>query len=132
MRRSVPTDAEGSARTRLPFALQGSIVLGILAVALIGVAWLLVNLELMPQAFYTAAPIAATAFGALWFLMALLQRRARGIIFAAAWLGAALSLLLAAQGVAQVGDTLIGLILIAVGVALVLRGLLMADVALDK
>lgn len=119
-------------RPRLPFTLQGSVVLGILAVMLIGAVWLLISLELMPKAFYTAAPVAATAFGVLWFLVMLVQRRAKGIIFAAAWLGGALSLLLASQDVAQVGDTLIGLVLIAVGVALVLRGLLMMNVTLNK
>jgi hypothetical protein len=134
-RRAAQPDAESALRRlipprpRLPFTLQGSVLLGILGVALLGVAWLLISLELMPSGFYTAAPVAASAFGALWFLTALLRRQARGIIFAAAWLGAALSLLLASQGIAEVGNTLIGLVLIAVGVALVLRGLLMSNVA---
>jgi peptidoglycan/LPS O-acetylase OafA/YrhL len=122
MRRLTPPKA------RLPFTLQGSVVLGILATALIGAVWLLLSLELMPAAFFTGAPIAATSFGVLWSLAALLRKRPRSFVFAAAWLGASLSLLLAAQGIAEVSHTLIGLVLIAVGVAMVLRGLLMADV----
>jgi len=134
-RRAAQPDAESAPRRlipprpRLPFTLQGSVLLGIFGLVLLGVAWLLISLELMPAGFYTVAPVAASAFGALWFLIALLRRQPRSIIFAAAWLGAALSLLLASQGIAEVGDTLIGLVLIAVGVALVLRGLLMSNVA---
>ncbi|MFN7210867.1 MAG: hypothetical protein ACK4P1_10830, partial [Aggregatilineales bacterium] len=129
--RAMPNDSENAARPPLPFTLQGSVVLGVLAVVLIGAIWLLIAFEALPEAFYAAAPVAAGVFGALWFLVALLRRHSRSILFAAAWLGASLSLLLAAQGIAEVGDTLIGLVLIAVGVALILRGLLMANVALN-
>lgn len=128
-RRAAQNESERATRARLPFALQGSVLLGVLGAVAIGAAWLLINLELMPEGFYTAAPVAIGAIGALWFVSALLRRRPRSILFAAAWLGAALSLLLASQGIAEVGNTLIGLVLIAVGVALVLRGLLMANVA---
>lgn len=130
-RRAAPNDSESASRPRLPFTLQGSVVLGVLVVVLIGLIWLLIAFEALPEEFYAAASVAAGVFGGLWFLAALLRRHSRSILFAAAWLGAALSLLLAAQGVAAVGDTLIGLVLIAVGVALILRGLLMANVALN-
>jgi hypothetical protein len=114
-------------RPRLPFTLQGSVLLGILAVIGLGVVWLLASFDMLPTMFVVAVPIAGAAFGALWFLTALVRRNPRGIVFSAAWLGAALSLLLAAQGVAAVGTTLIGLVFIAVGAALILRGLLMAN-----
>ncbi|MCE7947146.1 MAG: hypothetical protein DYG88_06930 [Chloroflexi bacterium CFX4] len=114
-------------RPRLPFTLQGSVLLGILAVIGLGVVWLLASFDILPTALVVAVPSAAAAFGALWFLAALVRRNPRGIVFSAAWLGGALSLLLAAQGIAAVGTTLIGLVFIAVGAALILRGLLMAN-----
>lgn len=140
-RRSAPTISEAAEapaesapprrltppRPRLPFTLQGSVLLGILAAIGVGVVWLLLSFDLLPSAFSVVGAIAAAAFGALWFLAALVRRNPRGIIFSAAWLGAALSLLLAAQGIAAVGTTLIGLVFITVGAALVLRGLLMAN-----
>ncbi len=130
-RRAAPNDSESASSPLLPFTLQGSVVLGVLVVVLIGAIWLLIALEALPEEFYAAASVAAGVVGVVWFLVALLRRHSRSILFAAAWLGASVSLLLAAQGIAEVGDTLIGLVLIAVGVALILRGLLMANVALN-
>ncbi len=124
---SVPPRRLTPPRPRLPFTLQGSVLLGILAVIGLGVVWLLLSFDMLPATFGVVMPIVAAAFGMLWFLAALVGRNPRGIIFSAAWLGAALSLLLAAQGIAAVGTTLIGLVFIAVGAALILRGLLMAN-----
>jgi hypothetical protein len=60
----------------------------------------------------------------LWFIFCLVRRRTRGLLGSAALLGVGISLLLAAQGIAPLGVTLIGLMLITSGASLLLRGLL--------
>ncbi len=61
----------------------------------------------------------------MWLILALRQRRVTPALGAAMLVGAGLSALLDTQGVAEWRDTMLGAVLIALGLGLVIRGLLL-------
>jgi uncharacterized membrane protein len=70
-------------------------------------------------------PVAVIAGALLWLLVALVQRRVAAFLGAAAVLGIGLSLLMDAQDIAPADDTLLGIVLVAVGLGIVIRGFLL-------
>lgn len=70
-------------------------------------------------------PAALIAFAVLWMLVALVRQRIPSFLGAAAVAGVGVSLLLDTQGVVPVEETLLGLILVAAGLGIVVRGFLL-------
>lgn len=112
------------AGARLPFEINLFWLLVVIALAAFAVGMALNNLGLLPTAILTTWPVVVLVLAALWFLAALIRRNPKALLGSTALLGAALSLLLAAQQIAPLGATLVGLVFISVGAGLLLRGLL--------
>jgi len=70
-------------------------------------------------------PAALIALAVLWMLVALVRQRIPSFLGGAAVAGAGVSLLLDTQGVVPVEETLLGLILVAAGLGVVVRGFLL-------
>ena len=73
-------------------------------------------------AWWPAVPLGVSA---LWMLIALVQRQVTSFLGGAALAGFGLSALLDAQDIAALGDTLLGTMLVAVGLGIVVRGFLL-------
>lgn len=134
LRRNRQTDDQETPELRrvtLPrrpsFHVAWDALLTILAVLLAGTAWLLSNFDLLPAEVPSLFPAFGAGFSLLWALISLIRRNPHTIIYSTALLGAAISLLLSAQGIAPIGTTLVGLTLISLGAGLILRGLLMPN-----
>lgn len=76
-------------------------------------------------------PLAILGGAAVWMLAALLRRRAAAFLGAAAVAGVGLSLLMDAQDIAQAQETLLGVVLVTVGLGIVVRGFLLRQQAFD-
>lgn len=61
----------------------------------------------------------------IWLLAALARRRVAAFLGAAAALGVGLSLLMDTQDIASLQDTMLGLVLVAIGLGIVIRGFLL-------
>lgn len=70
-------------------------------------------------------PAAFAALSLLWMLSALIRRQTASFLGGAALGGVAFSLLLEVRDIASVQDTLLGIVLIALGLGIVIRGLLL-------
>jgi hypothetical protein len=106
------------------------VLLAALGLLVAAVGLVLHNLDLLPEDVLRWWPLALLLPAALWFLGALFRRRPRGLLRSTAALGVAASLFLAAQNVAPVGATLVGVTFISVGAGLLLRGLLLRNQAM--
>lgn len=73
-------------------------------------------------AWWPAVPLAVAA---LWMLVALVRRQVTSFLGGAALAGFGLSALLDAQDIAALGDTLLGVVLVTVGLGIVVRGFLL-------
>ncbi len=67
-------------------------------------------------------PILALALAGLWMLLALIRRQVTSFLGGVTLAGVGLSALLDAQGVAVLRETLLGLILVSIGLGIVVRG----------
>ena len=97
------------------------IVVALIALALFGI---LLNQGTLPHAVLLWWPSVIVLFAALWMVRSLAQRASAGLLGSTALFGIALSLLLASAYQVPLSETLIGVALIAVGMGIVLRGLL--------
>ncbi len=70
-------------------------------------------------------PVAPLGVSALWMLIALVRRQVTSFLGGAALAGFGLSALLDAQDIATLGDTLLGTVLVTVGLGIVVRGFLL-------
>jgi hypothetical protein len=70
-------------------------------------------------------PAAVIAGALVWLLVVLVQRRIAAFLGAAAALGIGLSLLMDTQDIAPLDDTLLGVVLVSVGLGIVIRGFLL-------
>lgn len=70
-------------------------------------------------------PVGMIAGAAVWLLVVLVQRRIAAFLGAAAILGMGLSLLMDTQDIASLQDTMLGLVLVSVGLGIVIRGFLL-------
>lgn len=96
----------------------------ILALALIvgGVIGTLLRQNRLSEADIAWWPILILALAGLWMLLALIRRRVTLFLGGAALAGAGLSALLDTQGVAVLRETLLGLVLVSIGLGIVIRG----------
>src|SRR5258706_12055211 len=114
-------------RRLLPFVINWPAMLMIAALIVLTVFVLLLNQGAVPTEIVTWWPIAVAVPALLWFVVALVRRDARSVLGSTALLGLSLSMLLAAQKVAPLGTTLVGITFIATGTGIMLRGLLLRN-----
>ncbi len=112
-------------RPGLPFIVNWPAVLAILALIIVTVFALLLLQGLLPPQIVTWWPLSVAVLAALWFVASLGRRQARGLLGSTALIGLSVSMLLAAQGVASLQATFVGVTFIAIGTGIVLRGLLL-------
>ncbi|GEM_PF-1155976 len=121
----LPAIARVSVRRRLPrVQIDGRmllIVIALIATALFSVA---LTQGALPRQVLTWWPLAIVAIAAVWFIRALLSQAAAGLLGSTALFGFGVSLLLASAYQVAFGTTVIGVVLIAIGMGIVLRGLL--------
>ncbi|HVO68639.1 MAG TPA: hypothetical protein VMT24_01255 [Aggregatilineaceae bacterium] len=70
-------------------------------------------------------PLAVIVVAVLWMLIALIRRQVASFLGGAAFGGVGLSLLMGTQGIAKSDETLLGMVLVAVGLGIVIRGFLL-------
>jgi len=90
-----------------------------------GVVGTLVNLDRIDLSVPDQWPWGLLALALLWLVVALARRQVTPALGAAALVGASLSALLDVQGIAAWRETMIGAVLVALGLGIVLRGLLL-------
>lgn len=98
-----------------------------LAVALIagGIFGTLINQDRLNPDIESWWPAVVIAGAIVWMLAALLQRRVTSLLGGAALGGVGLSLLMDVQDIAAFQETLLGVVLITVGLGIVIRGFLL-------
>ncbi len=105
-------------------------VFGILvALAAVGIAAFLAQRSALPPAVQTWWPLIVIGVALVWIIQALSQQRPAGLLGSSALLGIGISLLLATAYQVAFGVVWLGLTLIAVGMGIVLRGLLWRSTA---
>jgi len=102
----------------------GILVLAALLIAA-GVVGTLLNLDRIELSLPALWPVGVLAVALIWLVSALSRGLVTSALGAAALAGAGLSALLDTQGIAAWRDTLIGLVLVTLGLGIVLRGLLL-------
>ncbi len=112
-------------RPRLPRAVHWRAWLLILVLIAITVFALLLIRGLLPPQVVTWWPLAVAVPALIWFLVSLVRRETRSLLGSTALLGLSVSMLLAAQHLASLSSTWVGITFIAVGTGIVLRGLLL-------
>jgi hypothetical protein len=70
-------------------------------------------------------PLVLVMAGVLWMLIALVRRQVASFLVGSAFAGMGLSLLLDTQDIAAVEETILGVVLVAVGLGIVIRGFLL-------
>lgn len=100
-------------------------VLLILALVALAVFTILLNQGLLVEQVARWWPGVFTVLALLWLLVSLGRRDAHSLLGSMALLGISLSMLLAAQNIASIAATIVGLTFMAVGVGIILRGLLL-------
>ncbi len=99
----------------------------ILALALIagGVIGTLLRQERLREEDIAWWPVLLLALAGVWMLLALIRRRVASFLGGAALAGVGLSALFDAQDVAVLRETLLGLVLVSIGLGIVIRGFLL-------
>lgn len=114
-------------------ASRAGVRFGALLVALVliaaGVIGTLLNLDRLDLTVPEQWPAGLLALSGVWLVIALNRRNVTSALGAAALAGVAISALLDAQGIAAWRETLIGAVMIALGLGIVLRGLLLRQSA---
>ena len=90
-----------------------------------GIFWTLHNRGQSSEDLEAWWPLALLGFALLWALSALIARRAASFLAASALAGLSISLLLDAQDLLTWRETLVGTVLIAVGIGIIARGLVL-------
>ncbi len=112
-------------RPGLPFLVNWPAMLIIVVLIVIAVFALLLNQGALPAEVITWWPLVVAVLAGIWFLASLLRRDARSLLGSTALFGLSISMLLAAQNIASLTATWVGVTFIAVGTGIVLRGLLL-------
>ncbi len=112
---------------RLPFVVNGSVLLLIIALIAMTIFALMLNQGTLPQPVVMWWPLAVAIPSAVSFLIALARRETRRLLASAALFGLSLSMLLASQQIAALPNTFVGITFIAIGTAIILRGLLLSQ-----
>jgi len=121
------TPAPARQRARLPFYIHWPSLVALVVLIIVTVFAMLSIRGALPDVVATWWPVAVLVIGVLWFLASLVRRNSRALLGSAALIGVAASLLLAAQGIASLAATTVGVTYIAIGTAIILRGLLMRN-----
>jgi hypothetical protein len=112
-------------RPGLPFVINWRAMLVIGGLVVLTAFALLLNQGALPAQVVTWWPLVVAILAAIWFLAALARRDARSLLGSTALLGLSVSMLLAAQNIASLSATWVGITFIATGTGIVLRGLLL-------
>src|SRR5882724_9886056 len=96
-------------RSWLPFEINWPAMLVIVVLVGVTVFLLLLNQEALPAQMVLWWPLAIAAPSALWFLIAVFHRDARGLLASAALFGISISVLLSFLRVAPFAATLVGI-----------------------
>lgn len=121
-----PAEVEITPR-RAGVAVNIPALIGVMALILAAVGLILLNLEALPTPILIWWPLAILIPAVLWALYSLIRLKPRGLLRSTALIGVGGSLLMAAQGIAPLGATLVGVTFLAIGAGLILRGLIMAN-----
>lgn len=109
----------------LPFTTRPVVLLAVIVVIAIGVLLLLYQQGQLPDEVLIWWPLALIIPGVLWFLISLARRSGNGLLAGAALVGVGISLQLSTLSTYAIGSTLVGIVLISTGTAILVRGLLM-------
>lgn len=111
---------------RAPLAhVRPSLLLLALALVAVGIVGTLVNLDRLELSVPDAWPAGVLLVAVVWLIVSLARRQVTPALGAATLAGIGLSALLDAEAIAPWRETLVGLVLIAVGLGIVIRGLLL-------
>jgi peptidoglycan/LPS O-acetylase OafA/YrhL len=110
---------------RLPFSVRPMALLAVIIVIAIGVLLLLYQQNQLPAEVLVWWPLAMIIPGILWFLISLARRSGNGLLAGAALVGVGISLQLSTLSTYEARSTLVGIMLISTGTAILVRGLLM-------
>ncbi len=122
-------------RLRLPrprvgqaFGVRLSVLLAALSLVAFGIFGTLLVQDRLRASVEEWWPLALVIVAGLWMLVALVRRQVASFLGGAGFAGVGLSLLLSAQEIAQVEETLLGVVLVTVGLGIVIRGFLLRRV----
>lgn len=90
-----------------------------------GVFWTMLNLGRVSQDAEQWWPVVLLVFAVLWSLTALIARRAGALLAATTLAGISISFLLDTQGYVTWQETLIGVVMVTIGVGIIVRGFLL-------
>jgi len=112
-------------RPDLPVALRWDILL--LAVGLIaaGIFGTLLVQDALTGDVVRWWPVVLVGAALVWMVVALVRRHVASFLGAAAFAGVGLGLLMHAQDIARIEETLLGLVLVTIGLGIVIRGFLL-------
>lgn len=106
-------------------AIRPGLLLIALGLVAGGIFWTLSNLGRLPASYEESWSAVLLGFAILWGFTTLLTRQATQFLAASALAGISISILLDAQDVANWQDTLVGVVLITIGLGIMARGLLL-------
>jgi uncharacterized membrane protein SirB2 len=115
----------GKAIRRLPFVIDWMTLLAVIGLIALTIFTIMFNQKTLPANILGWWPLVIAIPAVLSFVIALARRDSRRLLASAAVFGLSLSLLLTAQKVASLPTTFLGVTFIAIGAAIILRGLLL-------
>lgn len=105
--------------------IRPGLLLLALGMVLGGVFWTLHNLGRVPASYEEWWAVVLLGFALLWSATALIARQAAAFLAGTALAGVSISLLLDAQEIATWHETMVGIMLITIGLGIIARGLLL-------
>lgn len=115
----------GLPRLSLGFEIQFSFLLLATALVAAGVFGTLLNQGRLRDEVADWWPLSLVVTAVLWMLVALIRRQIESLLGGAALAGVGLSFLMGTQGIADVRETLLGMVLVTAGLGVAIRGLLL-------
>lgn len=117
-------------RLRLPRPSLGveihlATLLAALALIAAGIVGTLLSLDRLDPQIEEWWPAAVLGLAALWMLVALVQRQVASFLSGAGLAGLGLSLLMETQEIAELRETMLGVVLVTIGLGIVMRGFLL-------
>lgn len=112
-------------RPRVPVALRWDMLLLATGLIAAGIFSTLLVQDALTGDIVRWWPVALVAVALVWMLVALVRRHVASFLGAAAFAGVGLSLLMDAQDIARFEETLLGVVLVTVGLGIVIRGFLL-------
>ncbi|MBI5958502.1 MAG: hypothetical protein HY866_07205, partial [Chloroflexi bacterium] len=107
------------------FEIQFSFLLLATALVAAGVFGTLLNQGRLRDEVADWWPLSLVVTAVLWMLVALIRRQIESLLGGAALAGVGLSFLMGTQGIADVRETLLGMVLVTAGLGVAIRGLLL-------